>query len=472
MDKKLPPVIIGVLRTGAAAFVLLCSLVLPAQNPKIKCYFNRPVNTGVSTGVNAVYLNTTFVDTTVAYINRSKYTLDICVYNYTYFSGDGLDAIATAVNNAYNRGVVVRWIHDGSATNSGLALLNSNILTVASPTTSAYGLMHHKFMAIDANSGNPDDAIVFTGSFNFSRAQSDVDYNNIIIFQDQPLAQAYYAEFNQMWGSTSVTPNLSNSKFGPYKSTSAQTSFTVNGTPVEVYFSPNDNTQQRLKNTINSVNNDLFFGIYTFTDTSIANLFKNKNSAGYSVRGIMDSYSQSFTPYTTLSTALGSSLRVYSGTGTYHNKTLLVDAGLVGSDAQVFTGSYNWTISAQTKNDENTVVVHDESIVNQYYQSFCRNFTDMGGAACATVGVEDFDNGDAQVAVFPNPSEGSFTVKVKNSTGKLEVRLANMMGQVLVRENSEGSDQLSIEPGDLAAGLYLLHIDRGDQIFTRKIMLR
>ena len=472
MDRKLPPVIIGVLRTGATACLMLWSLALSAQNPKIKCYFNRPVNTGVSTGTNAVYLNTTFVDTTVAYINRSKYTLDICVYNYTYFSGDGLDAIATAVNNAYNRGVLVRWIHDGSATNSGMAFLNSNIPTLGSPTTSAYGLMHHKFMAIDANSSNPDDAVVFTGSFNFSRAQSDVDYNNIIIFQDQPIAQAYYAEFNQMWGGTGTMPNLSNSKFGPYKSPSAQTSFTVNGTPVEIYFSPNDNTQQRLKNTINSVNNDLFFGIYTFTDTSIANLIKNKNSAGYSVRGIMDSYSQSFTPYTTLSTALGSSLRVYSGTGTYHNKTLLVDAGIVGSDAQVFTGSYNWTISAQTKNDENTVVVHDETIVNQYYQSFCRNFTDLGGAACATVGVEDFDAGDAQVTVFPNPSVGGFTVKVKNGTGKLEVKVANMLGEVLVRQSCAGSDQITVVPGELPAGVYLVHIDRGDRVFTRKIVRR
>jgi hypothetical protein len=469
MDKKRPPVIIGVMKTAFAALLLLLTAGAGAQNSKIKCYFNRPVNTGVSTGVNAVYLNTTFVDTAVAYINRSKYSLDICVYNYTYNSGDGLDAIATAVNSAYNRGVAVRWIYDGSSTNSGLALLNAGIATLGSPTGFSYGIMHNKFMVIDANSTNLADPVVFTGSFNFSRAQSDVDYNNIIVFQDKPLAQAFYAEFNKMWGGTGATPNLSASRFGPFKTASAQTSFTVNGTPVEVYFSPMDPSGTQLQNAINTVNSDLFFGIYTFTDTSIANLIKARKNAGFSVRGIMDSYSQGFTPYTTLSAALGSNLRVYSSSGTYHNKIMLVDAAVAGSDPQVFTGSFNWSISAQTKNDENSVVVHDAVVANQYYQSLCRNFTDLGGSACPLVGIDEFDLGPLEAVVYPNPASSALTVKIKNAGARLSARIVDLAGRELLSV-SDVSDELLLDITPLQAGLYFVEMMRGDRSFSARFV--
>src|ERR1700739_632245 len=67
-----------------------------AQNPKIKCYFNHPVNNAVSTTTNAICLNTAFLDTLIAYINRAKYTIDFCVYDYYITPGDGMDVLATA----------------------------------------------------------------------------------------------------------------------------------------------------------------------------------------------------------------------------------------------------------------------------------------------------------------------------------------------------------------------------------------
>lgn len=62
---------------------------------------------------------------------------------------------------------------------------------------------------------------------------------------------------------------------------------------------------------------------------------------------------------------------------------MLVDALMPASDPQVVTGSFNWTLSAQYSNDENVVVIHDSVIANQYYQSLCQNFTDMGGMPCS-----------------------------------------------------------------------------------------
>ena len=363
--------------------LLLWGMYANAQNPKIKCYFNHPVNTMLSTGINAVYLNGSFDDSIAAYINRAKYSVDIAQYDYTSTASSIVAKIATAANNAYARGVVVRWIYNGSSTNSGLSLLNAGISRLASPTSSGYNIMHNKFMVIDVNSTDSTDAYLNTSSYDWSSTQTTGDFNNMVMIQSKSVAMAYYNEFNKMWGGTAATPNTTTSTFGPHKTPSAQHFFNVNGTPVEVYFCPKDTVGLRLKNSINTANHDLFFGIYTFTDTSIANLIKSKYNNGLYVRGIIDSYSQTYAAYPILNTALGSNMILHTGSYIYHNKIMLVDAQQPASDPQVFTGSFNWSATAQTTNDENAIVIHDSSIANQYYQSLCQDYTNMGGIPCS-----------------------------------------------------------------------------------------
>jgi phosphatidylserine/phosphatidylglycerophosphate/cardiolipin synthase-like enzyme len=361
---------------------LFCYVSSIAQSPLIKCYFNHPVNTSISSGTNAVYLNGSFADTVAAYINRAKYTVDIAQYDYTSTASGQLAVIATAANNAQARGVIVRWIYDGSSTNSGLSLLNASIKTLGSPTTSNYGIMHDKFMIVDVNSPDSTNTIVMTGSQDWSAEQTNSDYNNILFIQSKSIALAYYREFNKMWGGTGASPNAGTETFGPYKSISSQNIFNINGTKVELYFSPEDTVGKRLQNTVNSADYELFFGIYTFTDTTIANLIKTKYNAGISVKGIMDQYSLSYIPYTTLNPVLGNNMKIYTGSYIYHNKIMLADASYPSSDPQVFTGSFNWSSSAEKYNDENAIIIHDASIANQYEQSLCQNFTDLGGTAC------------------------------------------------------------------------------------------
>src|ERR1700733_13088396 len=170
----------------------------------IKCYFNKPVDTTVSTGVNAVYLNNCIADTLAAYLNRAKYSLDICMYDfektfsYNIATLDTIFApkVAAAIDSAYARGLKVRFIYDSSNANTGLTLLDPGIHTMGSPQGSAYTIMHNKFVIIDAESPNPNDPIVWTGCLNWYYEQFNWDYNNVIIFQDSALAYAYTAEFN------------------------------------------------------------------------------------------------------------------------------------------------------------------------------------------------------------------------------------------------------------------------------------
>ncbi len=458
-------------------WVCIFSVKAQAPNPKIKCYFNHPVNTGVSSGTNAVYLNGTFKDTLIAYINRAKYTIDFCVYNfYQTSTSDNINSIATAVNNAYSRGVTIRWVCNGTSTNSALVNLNANIHSIASPTTATYGICHNKFVVFDANSLNPADAIVWTGSYNFTSEQNNSDYNNVLIIQDQPLAQAYYSQFNQMWGGTGATPNQTNSKFGIYKTASAVTGFTVNGTPVQVYFSPKDGAGTQLKNVINSADNELAFGIYTFTDNNAAAAIKTKITAGITAFGIMDSYSSSFSPYSTLSpaSAMGSNLKIYNGGGSslYHNKVILADALHASSDPQVGAGSFNWTTSAESLNDENFIVIHDALIANQYYQSLCKNFVDVGGTACpaSVSGIEAFDYGSQLYAVYPNPFSDNFTVRIKNPGNSVKIKIFTLTGQVIHEAAFFNTDETSIDLQNIPAGIYCIQIMDTEKIYTQKLI--
>ena len=354
-----------------------------AQNPAIKCYFNHPVNTVISSGKNAVYLNGSFPDTIAAYIDRAKFTVDIAMYNYTSNINSNVYKIAAAANVAAARGIKIRWIYNGtSATNNtGLSLLSPLIKTFASANYSNY-IMHNKFMLIDVNSADSIDAVLQTGSYNWSDAQTTEDYNNIVIIQSRQVALAYYQEFNKMWGGSGANPVAGAAVFSSFKTPSSQTQFNVNGTPIEVYFSPKDSAGKQLLASITTANYELLFAVYTFTDNVIANLIKSKYNSGLFVRGIMDKFSLPFNAYSILSPVLGNNLLINSGAYLYHDKIMLIDALNPASDPQVFTGSFNWTGQAQTSNDENAVVIHDAAIANQYYQSLCNDYTVLGGTPC------------------------------------------------------------------------------------------
>jgi hypothetical protein len=407
---------------------------------KMKFYFNHPVDNSVATISQAVYLNNCLADTLIAYINRSKYTLDIAVYNFTSTSPVG-PSIATAINNAYARGVRVRWIYDGAQSNTGLPSLNAGINKLASPTTSSYTIMHNKFMIADANSPDPSDAIVWTGSANWNTQQFNYDYNNVVVLQDAPLAKAYRAHFNMMWGDTGIAPNASVSKFGQFKTDLGTHDFTIDGKEVHVYFSPADGTNSKILATIATAEKDMYFGMYTFTDDADGSSIASKNSGGVYVAGIVDNYTVGATgsEYGTLSASLGARLKVYSGSDLYHDKLLIVDPSDACADPIVLTGSHNWTFSADTKNDENTIIIHSAEAANVYYQSFKKDFQSMGGSLSPISGCPSFvtpvASGPGEVTAFATPKGRGINLNL-NVSGKQQIGVSiyNITGQIIYEQ--------------------------------------
>lgn len=340
----------------------------------MKAYFNRTVDNTVSTGTDAVHLDNLIDDTLINYIDRAKESIDFTAYN---FNNTGISNIATALNAAHDRGVVVRVVYDINQSNFGTDELNSAIGKMPS-VVSEYpitGIMHNKFIVFDALSDNHDDPIVWTGATNFTDGQINTDPNNVVIIQDKSLAIAYRLEFNEMFGSDGAQPDASASRFGPYKLDNTPHEFIIGGMRVESYFSPSDNTHAKILNTLKTADTDLSVATMLITKTDLAYAIRDRFEAGVVTEVLVKDESSTTEPVISiLKNSLADKFRVSGENGIMHHKYAIVDQSDATSDPLVITGSHNWSNSAQFRNDENTLIIHNQDLANQYYQEFVNRF--------------------------------------------------------------------------------------------------
>lgn len=346
----------------------------------IKVYFNSPVDVSYSTGVDAIYLHETIDDTLISYIDRAKYTIDFTIYN---FNNMGISNISDALKAAANRGVEVRVIGCGTTANMGIdELVGSAVNVLIGPDdTQRTGIMHNKFIVFDAQSEDPNDPLVWTGATNFTDGQINLDANNVIIVQDQSLARAYEIEFEEMWGSYGAEPDAANARFGSTKRNNTPHEFVIDGKRVECYFSPSDGVNAKIVDVIGTSDNDLSIATMLITRITMADAIVERKSAGVAVNMITNAEGNN---NATVNNMLSSSLTVHYtfdnvSSGILHHKYMIVDQGAPESDPMTFTGSHNWSAAADNDNDENTLIVHDATIANIYYQQFVQRFIDNQG---------------------------------------------------------------------------------------------
>jgi phosphatidylserine/phosphatidylglycerophosphate/cardiolipin synthase-like enzyme len=327
-------------------FLFLSFLSLKTLNAQtIKVYFNQSVDNTVSSITDA-QTSAHLDDTICALINGSNTTLDIAVWD------NGSSKIVTALNNAYARGVQVRYISSTNSLNTALSGLNSNIPLLKRTSTLTSNVMHNKFIIAD-------NARLLIGSMNFGNGSIFDDYNNIVIITNTSLAQNYTTEFNEMWGSTGAQPNTTNSKFGPAKSDNTIHNFNIGGSTVESYFSPTDATSTKIVNAINSANFSLDVAMFTFTDNDLGDAVVAAKNRGVNVRCIIENVSYFGSEYTKLVNAGIPVISHENITNDFHHKYCIIDAVNTSSDPIVVTGSHNWSNSANDEYDENTLLIHD-----------------------------------------------------------------------------------------------------------------
>lgn len=436
----------------------------------IKVYFNRTVDHSVSSGTNAFY-NPAIGDSLAAYINRAKSTVDLTIYNWDDSAGG--DKITTALNAAYTRGIKIRLIYDGTVSSppAGIIFLNPAIKKVASPQGSGYTIMHNKFVIIDANRSNPNDAVVWTGSTNWTKNQLGLDPNNVIIFQDQSMARGYKLEFDEMWGDSSITSssNTALAKYGQYKKDNTPHEYNVNGKRVESYFSPSDGTNAHILSTIATANSDLYFAQLLITRNDLANKIASQITANsLTAKGILnDTAGAGATPYFIMRTPMTSAnLKINRFNNIFHHKYLIVDQSNTASDPLLLTGSHNWSNGADQKNDENTVIVHDATIANIYFQEFTQRFKDE------ITGIETYE-AHGTALVYPNPAKDEFSVKIDSKETTAAVILTDVLGKqaVSIPQTSVINGVITISALDLPTGVYIVNVKAGETGYTSRIVI-
>jgi hypothetical protein len=442
-----------------------------ASSGAINVYFNHIVDTSFSQTQAAVNLGNTLDDMLITYINNCVATLDIAIYNS--YSPSATEGIANAINAAHARGVQVRIIYDGGTSSVMIPLLNSAIPKLASPTSSSYTIMHNKFVLIDAICNNPFLSYVWTGSTNWTLAQIDgPDKNNAIVIQDQTLAAAYTLEFEEMWGSATATPDSNNSKFGQYKTDNTPHNFIIGGSVVECYFSPSDGTNSKIIAAVNSANTDLEVAVMNFTRSDVCTAILNKFSSGLTnCNVIVDSSNPLSNQISNLQAGLSPNHAVVdTASGIMHHKFMVVDNFDSNSDPLVLTGSHNWSTSAETKNDENTLIVHDANIANQYYQAFASVYLASGGIIINPLSNIENSTDANLFQIIPNPTNGIFEIASNKSINQFEFKLFDVLGKLIKENQYVTFSSCEIDLTMENAGFYLLQLNYEGKSYYYKVL--
>ena len=206
-------------------------------------------------------------------------------------------------------------------------------------------LMHNKFCIFDDNT-------VITGSFNPTANDNGFNNNNIIVVYSNALAKNYEDEFKELW----------NGRFGQGDKVKNPI-LLVNNIKIENYFCPEDNCAQQITGLIKNAKRSVYFMSFSFTSKEIADsLIYSKN---FDTRGIFDTgqASSRFSQFGRLKD-FGFDVKKDKSKHKMHHKVFIID------NETVVTGSFNPTLSADTKNDENLLIVHDKKIANAYLEEF------------------------------------------------------------------------------------------------------
>lgn len=88
----------------------------------------------------------------------------------------------------------------------------------------------------------------------------------------------------------------------------------------------------------------------------------------------------------------------------------------------------------------------------------------------ATLGNEEFSSNS--VVIYPNPiNNNQFNIALSNAiTGKVDVKLYNLVGQEIYSMNSQDSNIITVKPTlQLSQGIYIVEIVNGNKSVKQKL---
>jgi len=278
-------------------------------------------------------------------IRNARYSVDVAVLRLDLWS------IRDALIEAHQRGVAVRVVTDDDYAHEEeiIDLLQAGIEVVTDPPDA---LMHHKFTIIDS-------VDVWTGSMNYTLNGAYRHDNNLLHLHSREAAANYLVEFEEMFeegrfGMASVMDT-------PYPRLS------LTNVDVEVYFSPDDMAAVQIVELLDAAQDRIVILAYSLTLDPIADAICGRIEGGVHVEGVIDSGQAANTGSDVdRLVRAGADLLLDGNADKMHHKVIIVD------DAIVITGSYNFSRSAEERNDENLLIIYSQELAEAYLEEYAR----------------------------------------------------------------------------------------------------
>ncbi len=310
------------------------------RGPWFELYFTNPVSPISSQGAGGAD------GPLVEAIDAARLSIDVAAYSLS------LNSVRYALIRAHDRGATVRVVMESTNMDRSdpQRLIEAGIPIVGD---NQEGLMHDKFMVIDK-------AEVWMGSMNFTDAGAYDDNNNLMRIRSTKVADDYTKEFEEMFTDNKFGPNVVPETPNP--------TVTLDGTRLDIFFSPDDGVLKALVPLLESAHDSIYFLAYSFTSNQLGDIIREKAEAGLTVAGVMDdeqvrsNQGTEFDPFRQAKL----DVRMDGIDGLMHHKVFIIDKKIVAF------GSYNFSQSAEERNDENLIIVYNPVIAQQFLLEFQR----------------------------------------------------------------------------------------------------
>ena len=271
-------------------------------------------------------------------------------------AGYDIDAepIINALIDLEARGVTVRVVTDtDNGDLPGIRRLRRGGISVVEDKRT--GLMHDKFIVVDGR-------YVWMGSLNFTTNGVYCNNNNLVRFDSSRLAANYTSEMDEMYDDQLFGPTSPN--------TTPKEQLTINGIQVENYFGPEKEISLIISRSVIRAQEEILFMAFSFTDEQIGEAMLGRADAGVVLRGIFETVgantSSSYFPDMAQAemTMNNVTVRTDGNAHIMHHKVIIIDR------ETVIFGSFNFSDSANRRNDENIIIVHDPTFAGYFIEEF------------------------------------------------------------------------------------------------------
>jgi phosphatidylserine/phosphatidylglycerophosphate/cardiolipin synthase-like enzyme len=275
----------------------------------------------------------------------ARLTIDLAAYDLDLWG------LRDALLDAHQRGVNVRIVAESDNIDEPemQELIEAGIPVLGDRRE---GLMHNKFAVIDRHQ-------VWTGSMNYTVRGAYRNNNNLISIESSRLAEDYLAEFDEMFVDDQFGPGSpSNTPFQMLE---------VDGRQLEVFFSPDDGAAARLEDLLRGAQESIYFLAFSFTSDPLSQAILDRSRAGVAVSGVFEESQASGqgAEYGSMRSA-GLDVHLDGNPANMHHKVIIIDRQII------VTGSYNFSASAERRNDENMLIIYDPQLAAAFLEEFDR----------------------------------------------------------------------------------------------------